>query len=161
LVARKLVQFQALWRREIDGLVQFGEPFDRSMRHAVIVLQNAAHPNDRRRLILLHAHFLPDQVLRAFDSLAGVDENESMAEPPVQIHRNGGTDRALIARHQIGSERYFGDVEFPVAQKTPMPRRRVHLGQHGQIDPIGPDAALLEGAGDFVIAAGERERNWL
>ena len=68
-------------------------------------------------LELLHADLLADQVGRLLDALAGVDEDEAVAEAPMQEHRDGGDGKSLVARHEIGRARDFGDVEIRPRRK--------------------------------------------
>ena len=51
-------------RREVDVLVELGEPMDRFVRHAVFVLEDAAQPMDGGHEKRFDADLAPDQVLR-------------------------------------------------------------------------------------------------
>ena len=42
-----------------------------------------------------------------------------------------------------------------------MPRGRIHVGQDGEIDAVRLDRALLERAHDLVVAAGQRQGDFL
>jgi hypothetical protein len=146
---------------ELDAFIELGEPFHRPVRHAVFVLEDAAHPQDRRRLELLDADLLADQIGRLGDALGRVDEDEAVAKAAMQKDRNGGERETLVARDEIGRARHLGDVELLIAQEAPMARRRIHLGQDREIDPVCLDRALFQGTDDLVIAAGEGEGNVL
>jgi len=99
LVVGEAADLQARRRRELDRLVELGEPFDRAWRHPVFVLEDAAHPDAGGRLELLDPDPPPDQVLGLPDALAGIDEHEAVAETPMQEDRNGAGDETLVARH--------------------------------------------------------------
>src|SRR5262249_44821045 len=88
LVVRELADLEAGRRLELDRLVEFRHPFDRLLRHAVFVLEDAAHPDDGGGLELLDADLLADQVGRLADALAGVDEHEAVTEAAMQEHRD-------------------------------------------------------------------------
>ena len=92
--------------------------------------------------------------------LRRVDEHEAVAEPPVQEHRDRGDRHALVAGHDVGGARCLGHVEIALADEAPVPRRRIHVGQDGQVDAVRLDLALLEGAHDLVVAAGEGDRDF-
>ncbi len=66
--------------------------------HAVMLLQDAAHPDVAGRLEIGAADDLADQVLRRFDAGRRVDEDEAVAKAAVQKHRDGGERIAAIAR---------------------------------------------------------------
>ena len=155
------MSFRSVVRRELDVLVELGEPFDRLVRHAVLVLEDAAHPMPGRHQERLDADLAADQVLRLLDALRRVDEHEAVAEAPVQEHRQRGDRHALVARHDVGRARRLRHVEVAVADEAPVPRRRIHVGEHGEVDAVRLDLALLEGAHDLVVAAREGERDFL
>ena len=132
---------------------------DRFVRHAVFVLEDAAQPVDRGDQERLDADLAADQVGGLGDALAGVDEDEAVAEAAMQEDRQRAERQALVARDDVGRARDLGDVEIAVAQEAPVPRRRIHRGQNGEVDAVGLDRALLQRAHDLVVAAGERQRN--
>ena len=70
LVVRQSRDLQVRRRRELDVLVELGEPFDRFVRHAVFVLEDAAQPMDGGDQERLDADLLADQVGRLLDALA-------------------------------------------------------------------------------------------
>ena len=114
-------------------------------RHAVFVLQDAAHPQHRGGHQRLDADLAAVQVGGLGDALAGIDEHEAVAEAAMQEHRDGADRPVVVARGEIGRGRDFGDVEFVVAQETPMPRRRIHVGQDGEIDAVDLHRAVING----------------
>ena len=131
--------FQARRPGELKGFVKFADPFDGFERHAVFMLQDAAHPDDRGRLELLEPDPAAGEIGRAADALLRVDEDEAVTKAAVQENRKRVERQALIARDQIRRARHLRDIKFLVAQEAPMARRRVHLGQHVQVDAIRPD----------------------
>ena len=145
---------------EFDVLIEFREPFDRFMRHAVFVLEDAAHPMAGRDQVRFDPDPAADQIGRLLDSLLGIDEDEAMAEAAMQKDRQCGQRHALVARHDIGGAGGFGHVEVAVTDETPVPRGRVHVGEDCQFNAVGLDHSFLERAHDFVVAASKRERNF-
>src|SRR5215467_8255059 len=79
----------------------------------------------------------------------------------MQKDRQRGDGLALVPGDDVGGGRGLGHVEVAVADETPVPRGRIHLGQYGQVDAVGRDFALLERADDLVVPASEGERNLL
>ena len=125
------------------------------------MLEDAAHPvagGDQERL---DADLAADQVVRLPDPFGRVDEHEAVAEAAMQEYRQRGDRLPLVLGHHIGGGRGLGHVEVAVADEAPVAGRRVHLGQHREIDAVRLDLAFLQGADDLVVAAGERERNFL
>src|SRR5262249_40057027 len=100
-------------------------------------------------------------ILRRRDALGRVDKDEAVPKATVQKHRDGDERMTAVARGEIARGGDFCSVEVLVAQKAPVTGRRVHGGQHGQVDAVSLDRAVLEGAHDLVVAAGERQRNIL
>ena len=117
--------------------------YDRIRRHAVFAFKNAAHPDDSGGLELLQSDALADQILWVRDALASVDEYETMAKPSVQENRDCGRREPSITGGDVRATGHLRHVEFQAAQEAPMPRRRIHGGQHGEIDAVGHDSALL------------------
>ncbi len=150
-------QLEPRRRREVDVLVELGDPFDRGVRHAVLLLEEAAHPVDRGDEKRLDADAAADQVGRLLDPLRGIDEHEAVAEAAMQEHRQRAHRPVLAAGDDVGRRRGLRHVEVAVAQKAPVPGRRIHVGEHGEVDAVGLHRPLPERAGDLVIAAGERD----
>ena len=158
LVVRQPRDLEVGRRREIDVLVELGEPFDRFVRHAVFVLEDAAHPVDRGDQERLDADLLADQVGRLLDALGGVDEDEAVAEAAVQEHRDGGDRHALVARHDVGRAGGLGDVEMAPSRR----KRQCRVVESMSVRmvrsmPSGATDAVLERAHDLVVAAGQRQ----
>ena len=125
------------------------------VRHAVVLLQDAAHPDVGGRLEIGAADRLADQVLRRLDAGGGVDEDEAVAEAAVQEHRDRGERLALVADHEIGADILLADVEFVLAAHAPMALARAHVGEEDEIEAVGLDRAFLERHDDVVVAAGD------
>ena len=64
--------------------------------------------------------------------------------------------RGLVQRRDVGGQRHLRDVELAVPQH-PEERLLDRQPQVGQVDAVRAHAAVLEGAGPVVVAAGERE----
>src|SRR5262249_49421244 len=75
-----LRDLEARRRREIHVLVELTKPLDRFMRHAVIVLEDAAHPQAGGEQIALGADLAADKVGRLPDALRRIAEVKSMTE---------------------------------------------------------------------------------
>ena len=156
-IVREARELEPGRRREVDVLVELGDPFDRGMRHAVFLFQQPAHPVDRGDEERLDADAAADQVGRLLDPLRRIDEHEAVAEAAMQEHRQRTHRPVLAAGDDVGRRRGLRHVEVAVAQEAPMPGRRIHVGEHGEVDAVRLHRPLLERAGDLVIAAGERD----
>src|SRR5262249_50874495 len=95
-------------RREIDVLVELTEPLDRFVRHAVVVLEDAAHPQPGGEQIALGPDLAADEVGRLADALRRIDEDEAMKE-------------AAMGKNRNRAERKILD---PVPHRTPTPPPR-------------------------------------
>ena len=135
------------------------QPLDRFVRHAVVVLQDAAHPQTRGEHEALGADCAADQIGRLADALGRIDVDEAVAEAPMREHRDGAERQVAVACRHVARARHFGDIELAAAQEAPVPRRRRHVGEHREFDPLRPHDAFLQGAHDLVVAAGERQGN--
>ena len=78
---------------EGDVLAAVDDPGVLPVRHAVMLLQDAAHPDIAGRHEIGAADRLADQILRRLDAGIGVDEDEAVAEAAMQEHRNAGDRR--------------------------------------------------------------------
>ena len=125
------------------------------MRHAVIFLQNAAHPDVGSRLEIGAADLFADEVLRLADAGLGVDEDKAVAEAPVQKHRDRGQRLAAVARHVIAADIDLADVELGLARHAPVPLARAHAGEHDELDTVGLHGAVAQRTHDLVVAAGD------
>src|SRR5476651_298127 len=83
-----------------------------------------------------------------------------MAETPVQENRQRGERKAVVARDDVRRAGSFGHVEIAIADETPVPGGRIHVGENGEVYAVRLDRPLLQRTRDFVIAAGERQRNF-
>ena len=142
---------------DIDVVIEFGDPLDAVQRHAIFVLEDAAHPQHGAGHQRLHADLAALQVGGLVDALGGVDEHEAVAEAAMQEHRNGAERPVVVARREIRRARDLGHVEFAVAQEAPVARRRIHVGEYGEIDAVDRDPAADQRTHDLVVAAGQRE----
>src|SRR5262249_24462291 len=88
LIFRGLRNFQIAWRREVHVLVKLAHPFNRAMRHAVIVLQNAAHPEASSEQIALGADPAPYQIGRLADTLGCIDKDEAIPKAAMRKDRD-------------------------------------------------------------------------
>ncbi len=147
LVVGQAGQLQAGRRREADVLVEFGEPFDRLMRHAVFMFEDAAQPERRGDQIEFHADLLADQVGRPGDVLRSVGEDEAVPEAAMREDRSARNGRLAIARRDVGRGRAFGDVVLVAAQEAPMARGRIGLGQDVQLNAVRSGRCLPSAAG--------------
>jgi len=119
----------------------------------------------RIQTLLAGAKFVPptrlpiNQVLGLRDPLVGVDEDEAVAEPAAQIHRQPDIRPALIDGDRVRGIIELANIEFLVAAHAPMPFARVDI-EHVELDALGLDEPEFERAYAFVIAAGEAERQF-
>ena len=127
------------------------------MRDAVVILQDAAHPDVGRRLEVGAAHGLADQILGRRDAGAGVDEHEAVPEAAVQEHWDGGERRALVARHVVGADVLLADVELVLASHAPVPLARPHVGEEDEVEAVGRDGAFDQRLDDVIVATGDGE----
>src|SRR6185437_3618284 len=155
LAGRRHLDAQILGGREFDVLLALDHPDALAMRHAVMLFENAAHPDVRGGLEIGAADPFADQVLRRADAGIDVDEGKAMAKAPVQKHRNGGERLAAIAAHQKAADIDFADVKFGLARHAPMALARPHAGQHDELDAIALDRTVRERPYDLIVAAGD------
>ena len=147
-------------RRSLGGVnyeifAAFDDPGALPVRHAVIFLQNAAHPDVGSRLEIGAADLLADEILRLADAGFGVDEDKAVAEAPVQKHRDRGQRLAAVARHVITADIDLADVELGLARHAPVPLARAHAGEHDKLDTVGLHGAVAQRTHDLVVAAGD------
>src|SRR5215831_14045730 len=127
------------------------------VRHAVIVLEDAAHPQPGGEQVALGADLAADEVGRLADALRGIDEDEAMTEATMGKNGNRAERKILIPCRHVTRARHLSEIELAAAQEPPVPRRRSHIGEHRELDPLRAYAAFLQGAHNLVIAAGEGE----
>ena len=150
------------WRQgDFDVVLDLRNPLDAVQRHAVFVLENAAHPEHGAGHQCLHTDLAAFQIGGLADALGGVDEHEAVPEPAMQEYRNGAEWHVVVTRREIGRTRQLGDVEFAAVQETPVPRRRIHVGEDGQIDAVDLDFFIQKRTDDFIVTAGECECEFL
>ena len=148
---------QVRGRLERDVLAALDQPSNAPVRNAVMLLQNAAHPDVGCRLEIRTADRLADQVLGRRDACTGVDEDEAVAEAAMQEDRDRRQCRALVACHEVGADVLLADVEFVLASHAPVALARPHVGEKDQIEPVGLDGAFDQRLDDVVVAAGDGE----
>src|SRR5262249_62175098 len=90
-----LRDLEARRRREIDVLVELTEPLDRFMRHAVIVLEDAAHPQAGGEQIALGADLAADKCGQITDVLRRIDANKAITEAAMGENRNRAERKIL------------------------------------------------------------------
>ena len=76
------------------------------------------------------------------DALLRIDEHEAVTEAAMQKHGYGAERPVAVARGEIGRGRHFRHIEFVIAQKAPMARGGIHVGQDGEIDAVDLDLAV-------------------
>src|SRR4249920_1626162 len=140
---RDLSDVETSRRRKVDILIELAEPFDRFVRHAVIVLEDPAHPESGGEQVALGADLAADQIGRLADALRGVDEDEAMTEAAMGENRYRAERKVLVPRRHVARARHLRDVELAAAQEPPVPRRRAHVGQYRELDPFRADDAFL------------------
>ena len=127
------------------------------MRNAVMLLQDAAHPDIAGGEKSRSADPLTAQIGRRRDPFRRVDENEAVAKSPMQKHRQRGPGKILVAGGEIGGGIEFADVELLPAPHAVMPLARPHAAEHVQVDAVGLDGAVGERTNEVVISPGEVE----
>ena len=80
-----------------------------------------------------------------------------MAKSAMQEHRDGRERFVAVARHQIGADVEFTDVEFLIARHAPVAFSRPMPGQYHQVEAVRLHRALFERANYIVIAHGDRQ----
>ena len=108
---------------------------------AIIVLQNAAHPQTSRILQCIETNPLTVEVGRLFDSTPSSFDHITVAETAVRERGNGGKIPPLVVRHQIPNEGQLAHIELFVAEHTPVALRRLH-GHYIEIETGGLDDLL-------------------
>src|SRR5262249_9001475 len=142
-------------------ILDLGNPLDAIQWHAIFMLENAAHPQHRRRHHRLHADFSAVQIRRLRNAFCSVDEHETVSKTAMEKYRNGPEWQSVVTRGEIRRCGNLGYIEFAVAQESPVTRRRIHLRQDRQIHAINLDLLIEERADDFIITTGERKRDFL
>ena len=126
--------------------------------HAMRVGENSADPDGRRHLVFRRADGAADQILRPFDAGGGVHVDARMPEEPRQENRDRH-ERRIVGeeRHDIRGQRHLRDLELAVAQHA---EEGLFHGQvqAGEVDAVGPHAAVEERAGTVVAPAREGQR---
>src|SRR5262245_20487902 len=128
-------------------------------RHAVFVLQHAAHPDHGGDLIFRQADALAPEVGRRADAGIGAHVDPGMPKQP--RHEGGDADIGRIPRcdrAHIARKRKLRDVEFLVAEGAKEDFFRIKR----QVDDLAAfdlDAAVPDGARAVVIAARNRYRH--
>ena len=101
-------------------LLLVGANLERARRHAVLVLQHAAHPERHRIEVGAHADRFSGEVFGSLNTACGVDQQIAVAELAVGKNRDRAERRA--ARHPAEKHAHlkFAHVEFQVAGKSPV-----------------------------------------
>jgi hypothetical protein len=123
------------------------------------VLHDAAHPYHRGDLIFRQADALALEVGRFANSGVGAHVNAGMPEQARHKSRNadiGG--RSSRDRPDVARKRQLGYVEFPVAEGAKENLFGIER-QIGDRAAFHRDAAVLDGAGAVIIAAGNGYRH--
>ncbi len=128
-----------------------------TVRQAVILLEDAAHPDIGRGLEIGAADRLADEVLGLADAGLGIDEEKTMAKAPVEKDRQARQRHALVVRHEMRADIDLAHVELQPPRHPPMTLARSHAGEHGEIDPVRPHRAFFERAHDLIVAARQRQ----
>src|SRR6185295_16108209 len=156
LAVRHAAHFHPGGGLEGDVFFFLAPPLDALELDAVVVLQDAAHPEAGGILQGVEADALAVEVGGLLDAAVGALHDVAVAEAPVWEHRNRGERGALVAGHEVGDERELADVEFLVAQHAPVALGRGH-GEGVELDARRARGAVDQGAQQVVIAACERE----
>src|SRR6266849_3497229 len=96
-VGRHTLDLEIGGRHKFYCLVQLAKPLDRVQRHAVFMLQDAAHPDDGSGLKLFDTDFPVSEIARSAYTLGAVDKNESVAEPAMKKDRDGIYRQIMVA----------------------------------------------------------------
>ena len=143
-------------RLKWNVLFLLAPPFDRLQIDAVVVLQDAAHPQAGRILKGIQSHPFPVEVGGLLDAAIRALHHVAVAKTAVREHRDGGKRLGVVASDQVGDERKLADVEFPVAQHAPVPLGRGH-GEDVELDAGSGRLAFDQRNQQIVGSAGERE----
>ena len=131
-------------------------PGDIGWRHAMVVLQDRAHPHIGGQLVFGQADAAAAQVFRLLDAV-GADVDGGVAERARQEYRYADVGQLAVGSLDGGTgERQFADVEFFAAKRAEENffRRQRH---EDRIDPIDLDGAIDQGTATVVIADGHGE----
>src|SRR5262245_21236222 len=78
----------------------------------------------------------------------------------MQEYRYRTKRQIVVARREIGGSGNLRDVEFATAQEAPVPRRRIHVGQDGEVNAVDLDLFIEQRTNKLVVTAGKRQRNF-
>jgi hypothetical protein len=117
-------------------------------------------PHRGRQLVLRHPDGPADQVRRLLDPTGDMDVDAVVAERPRGEHRDrderSGLGSRGTQRGDVGRQRHLRGVELAVAQH-PEEGLLDRKAEVGQLQALGTDRAVGEGAGAVVVLAGEAE----
>jgi hypothetical protein len=131
---------------------------DRLDRHPVLVGEDAADPDVRGELVLRQPDPLADEVARLADARGLGHVDAAVPEQPGREDRDGDERRLAGQPDDVAGQRHLRGVEL--AEAGHAEERLLHLlGQVGQVDAGGPDAAVPEGLRPVVPFAGQGDRN--
>jgi len=119
------------------------------------MLENSADPEVGGGLEVAQTHVSSDQVCGLLNSLVAIDKDEAVAEPAMEKNRDGDESLSHEFSQQIAGHGELCDIELAIADHPPVADIRGHVCEHGKIDAVRLDAAVHQGADDFVIPAGQ------
>src|SRR5262249_25470095 len=106
------------------------------MRQAVVLLQDAAHPDVPGGKKSGATDAPAAQVPRRRDALGRIDEDKTVSESAMQKHRQGSPRKITIARGEIGGGVEFADVEFLAVSHAVVALGRTHAAEHHEVDAV-------------------------
>jgi hypothetical protein len=124
-----------LGRLERDILFFLAPPFDGFEIDAVVILQNAAHPQPGGILQSVEGDPLAVEIGRFLDAAAGSFHHVLMPKATVWKYRNGVVVASFVTRHKITYQREFTNVELLMPQHPTMALRRRHR-ENVEIDAL-------------------------
>ena len=124
----------------------------------MILLQDAAHPDGRRHLVLGHADGAAGQFLRGASPAVPAEVNAVVAECARQEHRQGDERavRLLVQREEVAREGHFGGIELREPEHPEEDLLNLQP-QAGEIDALRPDRSLMQGPRPVIVPARERQ----
>ena len=157
---RNLVQPHAFRRLKTCGATMafvgaaLHKPFNVTRMHAKFMLQNAARPQRCGLLVLRHAHTLARQVLRAFNTAVGSDQNVGVKEQARGVNRQRHpTPVATSCGNEQRRQGHFRHIKVRVLELAPK-----HFGGVNdcgyQPRTLHANAALGDGTGSLVVGEG-------
>jgi hypothetical protein len=134
-----------------------GTPRDRVVVYAVIVTEDAAHPDRGRHLILRHRDPASVQVTGITDGAIRAEIYRRVPEAPGDEGRN--RDEALVGsgpEHAVTRQRHLGEIELLELAHAPEALFRGE-DDDGQTRAFDRDRTISQRCDAVVVAAGKRE----